>query len=459
MDRDSHVPIRNLKEAKSFLATNGLAFEEVLSSKTIADAIERLGLDYRDRMYSPDLTLWTFLSQVLSEDKSCQAAVVKLIAFLLSKEKQAPSANTAAYSKARGRLTEELLSHLTRQSGKELEEQAKPEWLWRNRHVKLFDGSTISMSDTKSNQEAYPQAKTQKAGVGFPIARLVAIISYSTAAIQDLALGTYCGKGSGEHGLLRELMHNLKSGDVVLGDCYYCTFFLISQLMSLGVDCVFPMHAARTCNFRKGVRLGKKDHVATWKKPQRPAWMDKETYESFPAEIKVREVSVNLSKPGFRAESRVLVTTFLDPKQTNKKDLAELYDRRWFVELDLRAIKQTMKMDILRAKTPEMVRKEIWAHLLGYNLVRKVMAQAAHCYNKNPRQLSFKLAVQVIDTFRNIDLFDKKNEKVYKSILSLIAYKRVGDRGGRSEPRKVKRRRKPFPLLQKSRHHYHQEVA
>ena len=409
--------------------------------------------------FPPPITLWGFLSQVLNEDQSLQGAVARLIAFSLAKGQQPPSANTAAYSNARGRLPLEVPLGLARQTGQDLEAEVPEDWLWRGRHVKLMDGSTVSMPDTPENQAAYPQPRSQKAGVGFPIARLVAIISCSTGALLDLALGTYRGKGTGEHGLLRELMGNFQSGDVALGDAYYCSFFLIALLMRMGVDAVFPMHGARDCDFRRGIRLGKKDHLVDWLKPQRPQWMDQETYDSFPERIVVREAEVRVERDGFRPKPRILVTTLLNPRQVGKQDLAGLYDFRWLCEIDLRAIKATMRMDILRGKTPEMVRKEIWVHLLAYNLIRKVMVQAARRHHKKPRQLSFKLALQCIEAFRQSGLLASGNAHAYENLLLAIASKEVGNRPGRWEPRAVKRRPKPFPRLRQRRSRYHAERA
>jgi hypothetical protein len=436
-----------------------LPFTDVLSSEKIITCLTDEGVEYRDRVFTPDVTLWTFLSQVLGANKSLQAAVTKLIAFKVSQGEAVPSANTSAYSKARERLPENLMPRLARESGFDLEEQSPEEWLWRKRHIKLLDGSTVSMMDTKENQAEYPQPKSQKPGIGFPIARVVAIISCATGAVLDLALGPYRGKGSGEHGLLRELMHNFFPGDVVLGDCYYCTFFLIATLMASGLDAVFPLHGARDCDFRSGERLGKKDHLVTWIKPQKPAWMDQETYDSFPDSIKVREVEVSIDHKGHRSETRVLVTTFLRTKATSKKDLRELYAHRWLVEIDLKTIKSTMQMDVLRAKTPEMVRKAIWAHLLAYNLIRKIMAQAALTHGKNPRKLSFSLALQTIESFRSAHMFSENKIKIYTEILRAIASKIVGNRPGRREPRAIKRRPKPFPRLQQPRYRFHMAAA
>lgn len=461
MESDTNFSdLRHARQIRSKLnSTQGLPFSDVLSSETIAAGIAQHSGDGRDRVFTTDITLWTLLSQVINEDHSCQAAVARTISFLLSNGKSPPSANTAAYCKARFRLLLALLISLAKTSGLEMEKKALDKWLWRRRHVKLMDGSTVSMPDTPENQEEFPQPDTQKPGVGFPIARLVAIISCAAGCVLDMAMGPYHGKGTGEHALLRELMHNFEAGDIALGDGYYCSFFLIASLMRMGVDAVFPMHGARDCDFRKGQRLGKKDHLVEWRRPHKPSWMDKETYDSYPETITVREAEVCFERDGFPPEHRILVTTFLKPKEVTREDLRELYDKRWLVEIDLKAIKTTMQMDILRGKTPEIVRKEIWAHLLAYNLIRKVMAQAACVHNKTPRQLSFSLARQMVDAFRERGLFCEDNREAYKHLLKAIAHQTVGNRPGRSEPRVVKRRPKAFPRMTKRRDFYNRETA
>lgn len=438
-------------------STKGLPFKEILSSETISKNME--GYCFRDRIYSLDITMWGFLSQILSDDQSCQAAVAHILAYFASQGRETPSANTAAYCKARSRLPENLISNLAKESAEQLEDRVPSSWLWREKNIKLIDGSTLFMPDTSENQKAYPQMKNQKPGLGFPIARIVAIISYATGAILDLAISRCFGKGAGEHTLLRQLMNVFKPGDIALGDSYYGSFFLIAVLKRLRVDAVFPIHSGRHHDFRKGKRLGKKDHIVQWKKPARPEWMSTEEYSEFPAAISIREIEIKNGRNGFRSKSRTLVTTLLDSTHVKKCDLETIYGYRWCVELDLRSIKDTMRMGILRSKTPAMVRKEIWSHILAYNLVRKIMAQAAYVHSKKPRDLSFKLALQLTEAFRNIGIFLESKDKVYEQLLKAIAYKTVGNRFGRHEPRRLKRRPKNYPLLLKPRYHYHKGLA
>jgi len=454
------ITFSNTSHPKSILTelkfAKGLPFSEMLSSESIAKSIANI--EYRERIFSPDVVLWMFLSQVLDNDQSLQAAVTRGIAFFLSHDKEAPSPNTAAYSKARTRLPEELLSSLVKGSGEQLKKETPDTWLWKGRHVNLLDGLTLSMPDTPENQEIYPQPDSQKAGVGFPIARIVAITSCSTGAILDFAIGAYSGKMTGEHALLRQLIHVFEAGDVALGDAYYASYFLMASMINKSVDAVFPIHGSRDCDFRSGKRLGKKEHIVEWIKPQKPEWMDQETYDSFQDTIAIRELTIHNENKGFQTKSRVIVSTFLDSKEITKTDLTTLYSLRWRIELDFNSIKETMRMGILRGKTLEMVRKEIWVHLLAYNLIRKVMAQSAFIHNKNPRELSFKLALQSIESFRDANIFSEKSAKIYMHLLKMIAYKKVGNRPNRSEPRVVKRRPKRFPRMQKAQKFYRRSL-
>ena len=188
----------------------------------------------------------------------------------VSEGKAACSENNSPYSRARQRLPEALLKQLVQETGAALDEQSDPQWQWKGRPVKLVDGTTVSMPDTPQNQEVYPQPDSQKQGLGFPIARLVGAISLSTGAVLDYAIGPYQGKATGEHALLRTILDCFSRGDIMLADRYYCTYFLIAMLQSMGVDAVFQQHGSRKSDFRRGQRLGIKDHLTTWTKPPRP---------------------------------------------------------------------------------------------------------------------------------------------------------------------------------------------
>jgi len=442
----------------SFLQRPGLPFADVLSEDAIQKAFETEDATFADEpdaVYTPAVTLWAFLSQVLfkGEQRSCVAAVVRVGMLLATLEREPCSSNTGAYCRARGKLSEKVLHQITITVAKGCEDQLDSQWLWHGRHVRLVDGTTVSMPDMAENQEAYPQNTQQKEGLGFPIARVVVLLSLATGMLTDMAVGPCAGKETGETALLRSLLGRFKPGDVLLADRFYCSYFLIALLQEQGVDFVTRVHQRRTIRFRRGRRLGKDDHVVTWQRPQRPKWMDQQTYERMPSSIRIRELRIRVSQSGFRVGSLVAVTTLTDATRYPKDDIAALYRSRWLAELDIRAIKITMGMDILRCKTPQMVRKEMWICLLAYNLIRQTLLQSARKAGVSPRTLSFTAALQFIGTgwLTTALSDDALAALLLNTALASIVEHVVGHRPGRVEPRAIKRRPKEQALLTKPR--------
>ncbi len=426
-----------------------LPYQDLLDGDLVESALAEEPFEFRVRTYTPLITLWTFLTQVLDPDHSCRKAVSSLIAFLVARGEAPVSPDTGNYCKARKRLPLSFIVRLVRKVGQMLSRKAPSSWLWKGRAVVLVDGSTVSMPDTPANQKAYPQPRTQKPGLGFPLARFVAVICLSTGAVLDLAIGAYKGKRTGETSLLRTLMDRLEPGSILLGDRYFASYFGIAQLVDRDIDGVFRMHQRRKVDFRRGRCLGIEDHVVEWRKPERPEWMDEATYERMPSTMEVREVRFRVQVPGYRVHTIVLVTTLLDPNVYTKEDLAELYLQRWHIELDLRSIKVVMQMDVLRCKTPDMVEKEVWIHMLAYNIIRSFMAAAAAREKAKPRELSFKGTLQALTAFRDSmrEASPERYARLWEAMFVVMGYDRVGDRPGRVEPRCKKRRPKPYRML------------
>jgi hypothetical protein len=433
--------------------SEGLPFCDILDGDVVQEVLTRENVAFRERVFTPLITLWTFLSQVLGQDHSCRDAVDRLIAHLVSRGRPACDPETDSYCKARKRLPLAVIRGLFYRAVEDVDRHIPEDWLWKGRRVQLVDGTTVSMPDTPDNQRAFPQPRAQKPGLGFPLARVVAVISLATGAIRDLAMGPYKGKETGETALFRTLWDRLSRGDIVLGDRYFSSYFGIAPLAQRGVDGLFRMHQLRKFDFRRGRRLGVEDHVVRWAKPKRPQWMDESLYDQLPEELVVREIRLRVQQPGFRVDELVLVTTMLDAEEYTKDDLADLFLERWNAELDLRAIKCEMQMDVLRCCTPEMVEKEVWMHALAYNLIRGLMASAAEAHGKRPRQLSFKGTLQALDRFRDVLglVSPADRPRVVEALLEVIAASEVGDRFGRVEPRAVKRRPKPHKLLKERR--------
>lgn len=440
---------------RQFLQEGELPLSNILSEDMVSQVLQETECSWVDKIYTPLVTLWVFLSQVLSADHSCRWAVGRLLAHRLSQGQSPCSAETGAYCQARKRLPEKLFSEVARKTGQQLDANACESWLWKERPVYMFDGATVMMPDTEENQKAYPQNVAQKPGLGFPIARIAAIFSLSCGAVVDLAIGRYAGKGQGESTLLRTLWDIFRPGDIVLTDALLCTWTEIQMLKERDIDFVGQLHVGRSADFRRGKRLGKKDHLVRWSKPF-VRWMDKQSRQALPDFLEVRECSISIQQPGFRNETIVVVTTLLDAEEFTKEDIAEIYFRRWNVELDLRNIKSVMQMDMLRCKTPELVRKEIWTHILAYNLIRTVIAQAAIRHVLHPRSISFKGTIQMLEAFQQLIAFTDQHHAahrtyLYENLLDAMASQRVANRPGRFEPRRIKRRKRKYARLTKPR--------
>ncbi len=444
---------------RSLLLADELPFSNVLTADRLADVFESEGVDCSgddapDVIYTPAVTLWAFLSQMLftGEQRSCTAAVARVAVVETLSGRVVSDTNTGAYCRARGRIPETVPQRLTYDLARECERQLPEEWRWKGQRTFLVDGSTVSMPDTPENQAEYPQSSSQAEGLGFPVMRVVALLSLATAMIHGLALGPCSGKETGETALFRQLFELLKRGDVVVADRYYAGWFTIALLQELGVEVVTRLHQHRTADFRRGHRLGADDHLVDWPKPQRPDWLDQETYDRLPNTLTVREMKFAVRERGFRTQSIVVVTTLRDETTITREDLADLFRQRWHAELDLRSIKSTMSLDVLRCKTPAMVRTELWTGLLAYNLVRHSLLPAADAAKCSPRQLSFCAAQQFLaNTWLLAAVNRDETSRLIELRLIHLASHRIGNRPDRIEPRAIKRRPTPHDWLTKPR--------
>jgi hypothetical protein len=348
--------------------------------------------------------------------------------------------------------------------GRQLDANVEVNWLWKNRRVYIFDGATVSMPDTNANQQAYPQPPQQKPGLGFPLMRIAVIFSLACGAVLDVGMCCYAGKGQSELALLRQMWSLFQPGDIMLADRLMCAWTELVMLKQRDVDSVCRFTSHRKADFRRGKRLGKDDHIVTWHKPTKPRSVDTQTYNTLPDSLTIRECRVQIAQLGFRVRLVVIATTLLDHITYPPSELAKLYRARWNAELDLRSLKHTMQMDVLRCKTPELVRKELWTHILAYNLIRTILAQAAQKHHLEPRSLSFKGAIQTLEAFQPvIALQGEQNAahrlRLYRELLDAIATHRVDDRPDRYEPRLRKRHAKNFAYLRKPRAQVKRDMA
>lgn len=390
-----------------------------------------------------------------SSDASCKDAVARVAADRVAQGKKACSPDTNSYCRARCRLPFSVVVELARGTGRELHRQAPANWRWKGRRVSIVDGSTTTMPDTPENQAEYPQSRTQKAGLGFPILRFVVLLSLSVGTVLECAMGRCRGKMTGEQSLFRAMWDALQPGDIVLGDRLYDSYRDIAALKQRGIDAVFGRNPSRNSDFRTGQRLGPGDHIVTWHRPpyDPSRFASREEWASLPEELHIRETRVTVRRRGYRTRRVVIVTTLLEADKYAAHELTDLFAARWNCELDLRSIKQVLGLAHLSCRTPDMVRKELWMYLLAYNLIRVRMAQAAMVADVSPRSLSFSDAKKLIDSFtpQLRTTCGAEFNRIETELIHAIARCRLHPRPGRKEPRAVKRREQKYKLLTTSR--------
>ena len=361
------------------------------------------------------------------------------------------SPNTGGYCRARQRLPEALLSGLACERGDGLSRLAGPEHLFHGRSVKVVDGSSVSMPDTRANQESFLQPTGQKKGCGFPVAAILGVFCLATGAALGLEIGPWV---SADLSLFRGLRGLIGRGDILLADRAFCSFAELALAVQRGADVLMRLHCRRKPDFSRGRILGLQDHIATWTRPdRRPPGLPQEDYELLPDTLDVREIRYRVEAHGFRTRSVTLATTLTDPSLYPVEELAALYARRWDVELDFRHIKTTLGMEVVRGRTPAMVRKEIWAYLLAYNLVRSWIWQAAGESGALPLRISFKGTIQQLGAwqglFRACTVGTTRSH--VQALLGFVGQQIVPSRPSRVEPRVRKRRPKIYPLMTRPR--------
>jgi hypothetical protein len=406
----------------------------------------------RDRLFTPSRTFWLFLAQVFSADGSCREVVRRFLGWLSLTDVPLASPNTGAYCRARARLPREGICGIHRGLAQRIQTLSTSQDRWYGRDVKVVDGTSISMPDTPENQERYPQSSRQKPGCGFPIMNLVGVFSLATGVLIDLAKGH---RKVSEQALFRQLWDLFAPGEVALTDRKFCSFAEIHLMAQRDIDVVMRNHQCRIKGIELVKRLGKTDRLIRWIKTKVcPKWLTQAQWEELPDTLLIREITCHVDVPGFRTKTITVVTTLLDATQFPTQAFTDLYRRRWMVELFFDDIKTTMGMDILRCKTPDMVEKELYMHLIAYNLVRALMLHAAREHAVSPFRLSFKGTVDTVRTWSPLMAAapSAARPQMYASLLKTIARDTLPIRPNRVEPRARKRRPKNYQRLTENRH-------
>ena len=459
--------------AVSKLLTHSALFEHVFEEHGVEFGTEE------DTVYTPAITLWALISQVFfaAEQRSCKAAVLRIASLWATLGRRVCDTNTGAYCRARLKIPFEAVRDLVRQiaiaaddgvSHNDIDEDhdlsQSPRVVAEVRsqaddgRVLLLDGFVITAADTSENQEAYPQNPVQAEGVGFPILRCVTLISLYTGMLFDLACGPYSGKQTGESALMRELLDELRPGDTLVADSYHCSYWLVAACRMRKVNIVMKNHHQREDDPADARRLRKGERLVTWKRPDRPDWMTVEEYQQQPETIEIRLVDVQVDRAGFRPDKFTVATTFTNDAEVSADWIRSVYESRWLVELDIRAVKCSLHMDILRAKTPAMVLTELCSCLLAYNLIRLKMLQSCTAQGRDPRSLSFTTTQQLLATNWLLCAVVGVTEEIRDLGQQACCSERVGHREDRVEPRRNKRRPKVLALMTKPRQQYQDEL-
>jgi len=414
------------------------------------------GTNSRDRVYSVRRTFWGFLYQVLNPSCPCREIVRQIQALFCLNSLGSVDEGTGGYCQARLRLALDILArirHAVAARADKLLPQAQQ--LWHGLCPKVIDGTTLTMPDTPKNQREYPQSRSQKPGCGFPLMKIVGVFSLSSGVLLDYQKGN---KHRHELALLYKMLDHFKPRDLAIADRGFCNFVLIAMLLLRGVGSLFRLHQARHIDWRRGKRLGKNDRLFTWSKPpKKPRYLPNFLWKLVPSELPVRVLRFQLKVRGFRPESVTLVTTMIDADVYPAEEVAQLYARRWKIELWFRDIKTSMGMEVLRCKSPKMVHKELEMFLIGYNLIRALMTEASALHDVPLDRISFK---GTVDAARQYSIAiaqarsKKKQRELVVDLLRVLANDELPDRPGRREPRAIKRRPKPFPLLNQHRRRF-----
>src|SRR6266853_1388992 len=424
-------------------------FGELLPDRLMSTSEE--GPNSRERVFTPKVTFWAFVSQVLDVGSACRDVVRKVEAWgrWMQKDRtQKPALSPSAYCQARARLDMQTLRLIHGHLAWSLDRRVQSQQLWLGRRVKIVDGTTLSMPDTPDNQESWPQPSTQKEGLGFPCMKLTGIFALASGALEDYATGTL---HQHERVLFRSLWERLETGDVMLGDRGFCSYGALAGLSRRGIDSVMRLHHARKTRFREGQRLGENDRRVSWNKPQRTDAWSREEWEALPGSLSLRLIRLYVNTPGFRTREVTLVTTLTDAKTYPADAIRALYAQRWEVELHFHQIKILLGLDILRCKSPELIEKETLMHLIDYNLIRLLMQQAANTHGAGLGRISFKGTLVTVRHFaaaiHAARATPRKQDALIAEMLAIIAADCVPERPGRSEPRAKKRRAKNYHLL------------
>lgn len=406
----------------------------------------------RQRRWPLRLVFWTFCWQVAQAGASCREAIRQAQALCLTAGQRIPPDTTSPYCQARGALPQERLEQIHNAVVAEAEQATSQADLWQGHRVLAVDGTTVTAADTPENQKSFPQQSVQAPGCGFPILRIVALMSLGTGMLVQWTVGPW---RSSELGLLQRLWDLFNPGDVLLGDRGFCSWGILAQCQQRHVHAVLRVRGKLRADFRRGKRLSPHERLVTWSKPKElPRTIASRQWKKLPEALMLRLVRCRVDIPGFRTRQVILVTSLLDRVKYPPSSLSQLYLRRWAMELTLRSLKTTLQMEHLSCQNPQNLDREMRMHFLVHNFTRRLMLEAARRHRARLDRISFAGSLAVARRYAEALLqarSAKERSALIQELFRVIAVDLVPDRPGRREPRAVKRRPKPYPRLMRHR--------
>jgi hypothetical protein len=412
----------------------------------------------RQRHFGHLPVFWAWCIQILEGNASCGRAVGLLQSWYQGAGLAVPKSDTSSYCQARQRLDAGFLELILARINTKLSQSASARDLWHGFRLKAIDGSTVQLYDTPKNQLEYPQPGSQKEGCGFPSMGIVGVCDLTHGGWIEVK--THSGKKHDAR-MAPELLGSADKGDLLLADRAFCSYEFIARLQQQGADCVMRLHQARhrKLDWRRGSKLSPVERLVNWEKPaQKPPGCDlsAEAWAALPSSLTLRYIKIGYENRRGEKAMLVIVTTLLDPEAHDSCDVADLYARRWEIEVKLRDVKTTLGMEMFAVKSPEMARKTLTMMLIAYNLMRHAMKQAADVMEKPVNQMSLKGTVDLITAsagrFGWLAGKPRKLRQARRELIEVCATKVIDIRPFRNEPRTVKRRPKGFQLLTSPRH-------
>jgi len=439
---------------ESSITTHGMQFSHILP----ADFLHELSTSRRLRHYGNVTVFWTWLAMILETNASLSRGVSLVQAWPKEAGLPHPASDTGAFSKGRTRLSLNFMKRVAEKINQHLSAHIRPEDTYKGHIVKSIDGSSMLGDDTLSNQTVYPQPSTQKKGCGFPVMGIMGVLNHAHGGWEDFVEGEHTAHDAP---IYRKLLHCFDKGDILCGDRAFCSYELMATMQQMGVFSLMRLHQARhrSLDWRKGRRIGKNQRIVTWKKPlSQPggSTMSEEEWKALPATMTVRLIRFYYEDRSGLKRRMVLVTTLVDAVKYDWLELSALYAQRWEIELRLRDVKTTLKMEHLHAKTPETMRKNLLMSLITYNLIKTSSQEAAQRAGEDLRLISFKGALDTI--LANAQRYLRRQKhcrmitQIWEETLDMIVEKLIRPRPFRHEPRAQKKRPKPYSLLTETRH-------